>query len=60
MNPEQLWETTMNPQNRVLLKVTVEDASMAEELITILMGEDVEDRRNFIMEHSNEVKNLDV
>ncbi len=60
MNPEQLWETTMNPQNRVLLKVTVEDASMAEELITILMGEDVEDRRNFIMEHSTEVRNLDV
>ena len=60
MNPEQLWETTMNPQNRILMKVTVEDASMAEELITILMGEDVEDRRNFIMEHSAEVKNLDV
>ena len=60
MNPEQLWETTMNPHNRVLLRVTVEDASMAEELITILMGEDVEDRRNFIMEHSAEVRNLDV
>ncbi len=60
MNPEQLWETTMNPQNRVLLRVTVEDASMAEELISILMGEDVEDRRNFIMEHSAEVRNLDV
>ncbi|NOY11964.1 MAG: DNA topoisomerase (ATP-hydrolyzing) subunit B [Archaeoglobi archaeon] len=60
MNPEQLWETTMNPQNRILIKVTIEDASMAEELITILMGEDVEDRRKFIIEHSKEVRNLDV
>ncbi len=60
MNPEQLWETTMNPKNRILLRVSVEDASLAEELITILMGEDVEDRRKFIIEHSKEVKNLDV
>ncbi|WP_456371031.1 DNA topoisomerase (ATP-hydrolyzing) subunit B [Geoglobus sp.] len=60
MNPEQLWETTMNPQNRILIKVTIEDASMAEELITVLMGEDVEDRRRFIIEHSKEVRNLDV
>ncbi|AIY91209.1 DNA topoisomerase (ATP-hydrolyzing) subunit B [Geoglobus acetivorans] len=60
MNPEQLWETTMNPQNRVLVKVALEDAAMAEELITVLMGEDVEDRRRFIMEHSKEVRNLDV
>ena len=60
MNPEQLWETTMNPRNRILLKVSVEDASLAEELIKILMGEDVEDRRRFIVEHSKEVKNLDI
>uniref|UniRef100_A0A7C4S663 DNA gyrase subunit B n=1 Tax=Geoglobus ahangari TaxID=113653 RepID=A0A7C4S663_9EURY len=60
MNPEQLWETTMNPKNRILIRVSLEDASLAEELVRILMGEDVESRRNFIMEHSKEVKNLDV
>jgi len=60
MNPQQLWETTMNPENRILARVSIEDAVMAEELITILMGEDVESRRNFIIEHSNEVRNLDV
>jgi len=60
MNPEQLWETTMNPKNRILVRVSLEDASLAEELIRILMGEDVESRRNFIIEHSKEVKNLDV
>ena len=60
MNPEQLWETTMNPENRILIQVTLEDARRADELFRILMGEDVESRRNFIMAHSKEVKNLDV
>ena len=60
MNPEQLWETTMNPENRYLIQVTVEDAKKADELFSILMGEDVEARRKFIIEHSKEVKNLDI
>ncbi|AEA47328.1 DNA topoisomerase (ATP-hydrolyzing) subunit B [Archaeoglobus veneficus] len=60
MNPEQLWETTMNPHNRYLIQVTLEDAARAEELFSVLMGEDVEARKRFIMEHSKEVRNLDV
>ncbi len=60
MNPEQLWETTMNPQNRVLIQVTIEDAKKAEELFRILMGEDVEKRKRFIIEHAKDVKNLDI
>nr|O29720.2 RecName: Full=DNA gyrase subunit B [Archaeoglobus fulgidus DSM 4304] len=60
MNPQQLWETTMNPENRILIQVTLEDAKRADELFSILMGEDVESRRNFIMAHSKEVKNLDI
>ncbi len=60
MNPEQLWETTMNPENRILIQVTIEDAKRADELFRILMGEDVESRKKFIMEHSKEVKNLDI
>jgi len=60
MNPEQLWETTMNPKNRILIQVTLEDAKQAEQLFSILMGEDVEARKQFIIEHSKEVKNLDV
>ena len=60
MNPEQLWETTMNPQNRYLIQVTLQDAELAELLFTVLMGEDVEARKKFIMEHSKEVKNLDI
>ncbi len=60
MNPEQLWETTMNPKTRILIQVSLEDAAMAEELISILMGENTEERRKFIIEHSAEVKNLDV
>ncbi|MEM0330603.1 MAG: DNA topoisomerase (ATP-hydrolyzing) subunit B [Archaeoglobaceae archaeon] len=60
MNPEQLWETTMDPQRRIMIQVRIEDAKRADELFRILMGEDVESRKNFIIAHSKEVKNLDV
>jgi len=60
MNPEQLYETTMNPEKRTLLKVGLKDAYKADEYFTILMGTDVESRRQFIQEHALEVKNLDV
>jgi DNA gyrase subunit B (EC 5.99.1.3) len=60
MNPEQLWETTMNPSTRRLKKVSIEDAIKAEEIFTILMGEMVEPRREFIEKYAREVKNLDI
>jgi DNA gyrase subunit B len=60
MNPSQLWDTTMDPEHRILLQVDIEDAIMADETFSILMGDKVAPRREFIQKHAREVKNLDV
>ncbi|MDR1205395.1 MAG: DNA topoisomerase (ATP-hydrolyzing) subunit B [Peptococcaceae bacterium] len=60
MNPDQLWETTMNPENRTILQVDIQDALEANEIFTILMGDKVEPRKEFIMSHAREVQNLDI
>jgi DNA gyrase subunit B len=60
MNPEQLWETTMNPQNRMLLRVEIEDAVEADKIFDVLMGNDVDPRKRFIQTHAKTVRNLDV
>lgn len=60
MNPDQLWETTMNPETRTLKQVTIEDGIIANEIFTILMGDQVEPRKKFISKYAKEVKNLDI
>ena len=60
MNPSQLWETTMDPKNRVLRQVTVDDAKEADKIFDVLMGSDVAPRKKFIQTHAKKVKNLDV
>jgi DNA gyrase subunit B len=60
MNPEQLWETTMNPDNRIMKKVTADDAELANETFEILMGDEVEPRKKFIQTYAKSVQNLDI
>ena len=60
MNPEELWLTTMNPENRVLNKVTIEDVKQADRIFDILMGDEVLPRKKFIQTHAKKVKNLDI
>jgi DNA gyrase subunit B len=60
MNYEELWETTMNPESRTLLQVTLDDAAHADEIFSTLMGEDVESRRNFIQQNAKDVRFLDI
>ena len=60
MNADQLWETTMNPETRTLLRVDIEDAAEADEIFTMLMGEKVEPRKDFIKAEARKVQNLDV
>jgi DNA gyrase subunit B len=60
MNAEELWETTMNPDQRLMLQVTLEDAARADEIFSILMGEDVVQRRSFIQRNAKDVRFLDI
>jgi DNA gyrase subunit B len=60
MNAEELWETTMDPERRTLLQVGLEDAALADEIFTILMGENVDHRRSFIQRNAKDVRFLDI
>ena len=60
MNPEQLWETTMDPENRILNQVSIEDATQADLIFDTLMGEDVVPRKRFILDNAQFVSNLDI
>ncbi len=60
MNADELWETTMNPEQRLMLQVTLDDAAQADEVFSILMGEDVEQRRSFIQRNAKDVRFLDI
>ena len=60
MNPDQLWETTMNPETRIMKQVNIEDAAYADSVFDMLMGGDVAPRKNFIQTHAQKVENLDI
>ena len=60
MNADDLWETTMDPAKRILLQVNLQDAAMADQMFSILMGEDVEQRRSFIQHNARDVRFLDI
>ena len=60
MNPDQLWDTTLNPENRMLLQVTVKDAQAADKIFDVLMGSEVMPRKKFIQTHAKSVQNLDI